>query len=160
MSGPADWYTPRWLLDLATEALGGIGLDPCADAGKRVPAEKHFTLEDDGLNLAWCASTVFVNPPYAAGEIQLWVSRFTDEYFNGCYARGLLLIPNATETRWFARMWRECDAVVFLTGRVAFDAGVGQHVSSNKRGNALAYCGDRARRRLAVFERHGMVVLR
>src|SRR5258708_4523075 len=62
-----EWYTPRWLFD----ALGiKFAIDVCAPLDRThsaVPADRHFTIEDDGLaqpwdGIAWC------NPPYSTPE--------------------------------------------------------------------------------------------
>ena len=59
-------FTPFWVLDLVVEVMGGIDLDPCADPRKRVPATRHFTKEDDGLEQNW-SGRVFLNPPFFLG---------------------------------------------------------------------------------------------
>ena len=58
-------YTPSWLIDLVGAVLGEIEVDPASDPKKRIPAKKHFTLEDDGLSQAWSGS-VYLNPHTAA----------------------------------------------------------------------------------------------
>src|SRR5690606_38163062 len=62
-----EWYTPRWLFD----ALGiRFSIDVCAPLDRTfssVPAERHFTIEDDGLAQPW-EGTVWRNPPYSKPE--------------------------------------------------------------------------------------------
>lgn len=157
-----DWYTPEWLLQLVRDALCDrnalIGLDPCAESDRAVPALKHFTIADDGLALPWKAETVYCNPPYR--NMEPWSTKFLRSYIAGEFQRGLLLGIAATDTCWFRDCWDSADGIVFLTGRVKFRAGVGQQTTTNMRGSVLVYCGDRSRSRLDVFRPHGIVIIR
>lgn len=71
--GTPEWHTPRSILERAEKLLGGIDLDPCAEAARGVPAKTHYTLEDDGLSQAW-SGTVFMNPPYGR-SIGAWTEK-------------------------------------------------------------------------------------
>lgn len=55
-----DWYTPPDML----KALGErYDLDPCSPGAKHwVPADRVFTISDDGLAQPW-DGFVFMNPP-------------------------------------------------------------------------------------------------
>jgi hypothetical protein len=63
-----EYYTPNTpeqpILDLVVKVLGNIRLDPCADAKKNVPADEHWTIEDDSLGAPWEGKT-FLNPPFS-----------------------------------------------------------------------------------------------
>ena len=65
------WRTPNTpaqpIVNLVVECLGGIGLDPTADTGKKIPASRHFTREENCLIQDWICEprTVFLNPPYS-----------------------------------------------------------------------------------------------
>ena len=85
-------YTPSWLIDLVSEVLGEIDVDPAADPNKRVPAKNHFTLEDDGLSQPWSGS-VYLNPPYSGRSIAPWVKHFCVYFHSGAITEGLLLLP-------------------------------------------------------------------
>lgn len=68
-------FTPPAELEKVRKALGGvIGLDPCANPGKTVPARHHITESENCFTSNWGASlfaeneedrTVFMNPPYS-----------------------------------------------------------------------------------------------
>ncbi|HVP45726.1 MAG TPA: hypothetical protein VMT32_04055 [Bryobacteraceae bacterium] len=53
-----EWYTPSHILERTVKVLGSIDIDPCANAGRNVPAGIHFTKEDNGLAHEWqCGSS-------------------------------------------------------------------------------------------------------
>jgi len=55
-----EWLTPPEIV----AALGKFDLDPCSPINRPWPtAEKHYTIEDDGLFLPWFGR-VWMNPPY------------------------------------------------------------------------------------------------
>ena len=67
-SESVEWPTPPEVLEKVLDCLGGIDLDPCADAAHTVPARHHFTTDDDGLTHDW-EGRIFMNPPYGRGVI-------------------------------------------------------------------------------------------
>ena len=55
-----EWYTPKWIFD----RLGiQFDLDPCQPVGgiDWIPANKYYTIEDDGLKQDW-SGNVWLNP--------------------------------------------------------------------------------------------------
>lgn len=81
LSEETEWLTPWTVLDRAVVALAAIDLDPCADAGRHVPAGTHFTVADDGLAQPW-HGRVFLNPPYGR-EVGLWIAKLAAEIAKG-----------------------------------------------------------------------------
>jgi hypothetical protein len=73
------WYTPRWIFD-------GLGIQfdldvaAPADAVSWIPADRHYSVADDGLTQPW-HGTVWCNPPYSAPR--LWCYRWA-EHDSGC----------------------------------------------------------------------------
>ena len=120
-SGDNEWYTPKNIVEAAKAVLGEIDLDPAshADANKVVKAKKFFTAEEDGLKQKW-TGRVFLNPPYA-GEL---IGKFMEKLASAAEAKNIstaiVLVNNATETRWFARLAGVSAALCFPTGRVKF----------------------------------------
>ena len=117
-SNSTEWYTPHSILGKVSEALGGISLDPCSNSHEtpNVPAEYHYTEEDDGLSQPWFG-TVFMNPPYGR-VIADWVIKLVDEYKKGNVIEAIALIPSRTDTRWFRELrdYPRC----FVWGRIKF----------------------------------------
>lgn len=111
-----EHYTPRKVIDLVVACMGGIDLDPCSDPCHHVPAGKHFTIEDDGLNQIW-AGRVYMNPPYGR-KIGQWVEKLAAEYERGNVTEAIALVPARVDTRWWDRL---SDYVVCMViGRLTF----------------------------------------
>ena len=57
--------TPVPIVESARKVLGGIELDPASDAiaNQAVKAERFYTLEENGFDKDWVASTLWLNPP-------------------------------------------------------------------------------------------------
>ena len=111
-----EWKTPKWLLSLIAQCLGGIDLDPCSD-GNHVPAKKHYTIKEDGLFYHWYG-TVYMNPPYGK-DVYKWAYKFHQEHFMKHMSAGIALFSARTDTRWYRllRNYPKC----FLFKRLAFD---------------------------------------
>ena len=143
-----EWYTPEEYLVAVRSACGGrIDLDPfsCRTANRRVKARRYWTESRDAFNQPdWRADSVFMNPPYTGGLVSRAVMRFVDEYTMGAFPVGVVLVNNATETRWFQRALGQANAVCFPAKRIAFYNDDNKHVSGNTRGQAFLLFGDDA----------------
>lgn len=133
-SGTVEWLTPPEII----AALGGhqsFDLDPCTPAHQPYPtARARFTRADNGLIQKW-AGRVWLNPPYANGQIEKWLSRMAE------HDRGTALIFARTETDAFFRfVWERASALLFMRGRINFHFG---QPWTDPRGKQYAV-GDRA----------------
>lgn len=144
-----DWLTPTSLVDRVQEVLGAISLDPCAASGSSpvVPAEAHFTEEDDGLARTWTGS-VYMNPPYGRA-IEKWVKKLVGEYETGAVSEAVTLLPARTDTGWFRRLrpYPRC----FLHGRLTFSG----HENSAPFPSMTVYLGDTPEEFVNVFSEIG-----
>lgn len=115
-SDTPEWYTPKRVIAAVVAAMGGIDLDPCAEAAKSVPAKAHLTEAEDGLTRDW-AGRVYMNPPYGR-PIAAWVDKLVAEYDAGRVTEAVALVPGRIETDWFYAL----DAIWFcnIEGRLAF----------------------------------------
>ena len=158
------WFTPDVYLNAARSALGGsIDLDPFSSeiANTRVRAKVFFTEQTDAFKQDWSAvkaKTCFMNPPYSASLARDAVLRFVAEYQRGAFAAGIVLVNNATETKWFQLMLREAAAVCFTDHRIAFWNADDKAVSGNTRGQAFLYFGENPGAFAAEFAAHGAVL--
>ena len=110
-----EWKTPREVIERILRAFPVIDLDPCAEqaAVKNVPAKRHLTIADDGLEYGW-RGRVFANPPYS--RVQDFADKVAMEAEN--IDEAIILVPARTETKW----WRTIPAthVCFFHGRLKF----------------------------------------
>ena len=150
-SGDNEWYTPPEFIESARKVMGSIDLDPASNshANKTVKASTFFTEEDDGLTKKWFGN-VWLNPPYSS----TLVVSFADKVAEREFEQAVVLVNNATETKWFKTLIDNADAFVFKTGRIKFLKYDGQH-NAPLQGQAFIYFGNNAEQFLAEFEQYG-----
>lgn len=157
-----DWHTPAPYIESARAVMGSIDLDPftSVQANETVKAEHILTEADDALEADWMqfgAETVWMNPPYSAGNSTKAINKFIDEYSHGAFKQGIVLMNNSTDTAWFHNLAADDVAVCFTKGRISFvDAG-GKVSSSNTRGQVFFYFGDNVAEFERVFSAYGRV---
>jgi site-specific DNA-methyltransferase (adenine-specific) len=143
-----SWNTPDELLEPVREFFKGqIGLDPCWNASSITEPKLKFCLDEgqDGLQLGWGRTTVFVNPPWGK-VISLWVQKAVAESEeNG--AGVIMLLPANTDTKaWQNFVFPHAEAICFLRGRVTFldpDTGMPAKQGVTK-GASFVYFGRRS----------------
>ena len=118
-SGENEWYTPLKIIEAAKTVLGGIDLDPASSetANEIVKARTIFTIETDGLTKNWFGK-VWINPPYSQPEISSFSEKIVSEVIN--YESCIVLVNNATETKWFQNIASIASAFCFPVGRIKF----------------------------------------
>ncbi len=107
-----EWYTPPEIF----EGLGTFDVDvasPGAAVVPWVPARRHVTKEENGLDMKHWVGRVWCNPPYGR-DIGKWVERCV------AHGNGMLLVFNRTDTEWGQLALRKCSAALFLRKRVRF----------------------------------------
>jgi len=118
LSSSPKWNTPKTIINKTIQLFGSIDLDPCSNSytNPNVPAERHYTTDDDGLIQPW-HGRVYMNPPYG-NEIGKWTEKLRIEYEEARTTQGIALVPSRTDTEWF----RNLDAFprCFVWGRLRF----------------------------------------
>lgn len=138
-SGENEWYTPSNFIKLAREVMGSIDLDPasCEQANLTVGADVIYTKKNNGLAHDWFGN-VWLNPPYAQPLITQFANKVVEQ--RGNYEQCIVLVNNATETKWFQKIARVASAVCFPTGRVKFYDPYG-NLGAPLQGQAIIYIG-------------------
>src|SRR3954469_1584920 len=107
-----EWYTPPELF----ARLGlTFDLDPASPGPAIVPwvpADRHYTMRDNGLIQPW-EGRVWLNPPYGEPGVS-FIKRMIE------HGDGVMLLPSRTETKIFQSAAASADAVVFIAGRISF----------------------------------------
>ena len=136
-------YTPSWIFDLAIKVMGGIDLDPCADPRKRVPAVRHLTKEDNGLEEGW-SGRVFLNPPFSKSSD--WIKHLCVYRQAGAVTEAVVLVPVMTLTNKSYTLLMDSTASAFcmLRRRLSFlNASYEAMGEMSAFPFALIYVGDR-----------------
>jgi hypothetical protein len=155
-SGDNEWYTPKAYAESARVVMGKIDIDPASSetANKIVKAGKIFTQDNDGLKQDW-SGKLWLNPPYSTGLIDKFAAKTVTEYEQGHISEALVLVNNATETRWFARLCSVATGFCFPTGRVKFWHP--RKKAAPLQGQAVVYFGKHWQRFANEFRQYGIV---
>ena len=104
-----DFYTPKWVFDQMDLKFD---LDVCAPIGGTgiVPANTHYSPEDDGLTSPWFGR-VWMNPPYS--KPNPWVTKFIE------HANGVALVQTS-KGLWFSNLWQNADGVKLMHPKFKF----------------------------------------
>lgn len=154
-----SWFTPPRYLEGVRSVLGRIDLDPfsSAIANQTVKAKHYYTEADNAFDKSWLAGSVFMNPPY--GKLcRSAVEKFTDEFQRGHFKTGIVLVNNATETRFFQLLLETASAVCFTNHRISFYNADGKRISGNTRGQAFFYFGQKRNLFRKTFTQFGSVL--
>lgn len=154
-TGESEWYTPPEYIAAANAVMGRIDLDPASSeiANRIVGATQYYTVDDNGLDKFW-AGKVWMNPPYSIELITKFVNKYAEHVINGDISEGIVLVNNATETKWFAGLVSVSNAIVFTAGRVKFLDPQG-NPGAPLQGQAVLYAGPNPETFIQHFERFG-----
>lgn len=154
-TGENEWYTPKEHIESARKVMGSIDLDPasCEIANNRVRAAKIYTKEDSGLTGEW-SGNVWMNPPYAQPLIQLFSDRVSEQFRLGKIGQAIVLVNNATETKWFQTMAEHSSAACFPKSRIRFLDPEG-NPGAPLQGQAILYFGKNAVEFAEEFSKYG-----
>ncbi|MBT1449844.1 hypothetical protein KJ365_03045 [Glaciecola sp. XM2] len=157
-----SWFTPSTYIDMVRQTIGEIDLDPfsSAQANEVIKAKRYFDETSDAFKQRWFddLGTVFMNPPYSRQLINASVDLFIQHWLKGHISQGVVLVNNATETKWFQALLHEASAICLVNKRIAFENRDGKHVSGNTRGQVFFYFGTHTTKFTRTFSRIGAVL--
>lgn len=156
-SGNNEWYTPWDIVEAARDALGAIDLDPASSdaANEVVKAASYYTLADDGLTKPWCGR-VYMNPPYETGLIERFTARLRECFDRNEVSEAIVLVNNATETKWFQYLVASASMLCLPEGRIRFWSPT-KETASPLQGQAILYFGERREAFAHSFRAFGSV---
>jgi DNA N-6-adenine-methyltransferase (Dam) len=146
-----EWYTPRCFIEHARTVMGTIDLDPFSSpaANQVVKAAYYFDPLTSAFDRPWRSPkqkrqypngvNVWMNPPYGMPLIAQAIDTLGAACHRGDVAQAIVLVNNATETRWFQLLCELGTALCFPRQRIAFTAPDGKAIGGNTRGQAFFY---------------------
>ncbi len=109
-----DWTTPP---DLFAKLDDEFHFQLDAAASDHNTLCKKFLI--DSLKQEWRPGPVFCNPPYGKVEVPLWMNLAWHQFQN--WLRPIvMLVPAATETKWFYTAVQRAHSIRLLKGRLKF----------------------------------------
>ena len=147
--GNDEWLTPKYI----TDDLGPFDLDPCSPINRPWDtANKHYTVEDDGLVQEWKGHFIFCNPPYGT-ETFKWIKKLSEH-------DGIALIFARTDTKGFhSEIFDKADAILFIKGRLRFCTVEGVQAQAAGAPSCLVAYGEEAVKRLERSTIKGRLVM-
>lgn len=153
------WLTPKPVLTTVMAALGisAFTIDAASNGPgtSNVTALTHFTKDDaegGGLMRRWLGSVVWFNPPYKF--ILPWVVKAREAVQQGDARLVIGLLPANVGAKWYHENIVGHAHVLFLRGRLYFDAKPGRPCGPAKDSSMLVIWGgtaDQVRRLAAAF---------
>jgi len=156
-SGENEWYTPEEIIKAVRKTMERIDLDPASTemANEKIKAAKIYTIETDGLTQKW-EGRIFLNPPYASDLIGRFAEKLIKEIRAKHTEAAVVLVNNATETKWFQSLLGMAEAVCFPAGRVRF-WNPRNEKAAPLQGQAVFYFGKHKETFVQAFEGFGLV---
>lgn len=152
-SGENEWYTPPQYIESARRVMGKIDLDPASSecANGVVKAKKYFDEATNGLDKKWHGN-IWMNPPYAQPLIFDFILKLETE----TYDQAIVLVNNATETKWGQKLLELSNAVCFHTARIRFVSPDGELGDAPLQGQMIAYIGANYKGFIQEFKKYGI----
>lgn len=122
-----EWSTPLRIFEPLHEEFG-FTLDVCASLGN-AKCPRFLTRDVDGLSVSWDGETVWMNPPYGRGIIDLWMKKALDSARHGGTTT-VCLVPSSTSAAW----WHDYalkGEIRYVRGRIKFGGATSAAMFSN-----------------------------
>ena len=113
-----EWYTPNIIFNLLGLEFDLDVASPIDNKG-HVPADRKYTIHDDGLSQPWIGR-VWMNPPYS--KPSPWVTKWLE------HGNGIALLPMA-KSKWFNELMQTNAKFVLLPSTFKFESPEGKQLS-------------------------------
>jgi len=155
-SGENEWYTPSRFIESARVVMSVIDLDPASSslANENVKATTYFDEKTNGLEQVWFGN-IWMNPPYAQPLISFFIDKLESETYN----QAIVLVNNATETKWGSKLLKLCSVVCFPTSRIRFIDTDGNEGEAPLQGQMIAYIGSDKNKFITEFSKYGICLI-
>jgi hypothetical protein len=116
-----------------------------------IPAKRHFTITDNGLEQDWSGNFIWMNAPYSKEGLPLWVEKFRQ------HANGICLTFDRTSAGWWQVLCGNADLILQVKQKIQFlrppDEPTG---GKNALGSSLVAYGTRGVEALKNAARNGL----
>lgn len=156
-SGEIEWYTPDCYIVSARKVMGQIDLDPASSeiANKTIKAKKFFDEKSNGLIQKWFGC-IWMNPPYSQSLVGEFISKLETETFE----QAIILVNNATETKWGQKLIDLSNVICFHSGRIKFVSPFTKETNSPLQGQMIAYIGKNYKMFIEEFRQYGVCLVK
>lgn len=113
-----EYGTPDWIFDPLNQEFQ-FTVDP-ASSELLYKCERHWTKKEDGLAQKWRGERLFINPPFDAKDLKLWVPRAYEEFRISKETVSVMLVPVKSDQSWWHEYALKAERR-FIKGRVRFE---------------------------------------
>lgn len=151
---PITWHASSEIIDRAHEVMGSIELDPAgSDFTNQVVRAERFLPAGDGRPQSDWRGNIWLLPPRSLERE--YANQLIEEYKTESVKKAILLVPNQTETGWFALLAQHATSICFASGKMRLEGSNGGQRSI---GMVLIYFGPDVHRFESAFKTVGCFV--
>lgn len=162
-----SWYTPSYIIEMAREVMGSIGLDPASHAIPQawIKAEEYYTERLDGLSRPWYGKC-WLNSPYgktgSRSNQQIWSDRLLEAIRRGYVPEAIMLTKAVPGYKWWDELFngKWPGPVCITRDRISFVRADGTTRGKSKAASSFWYYGPNGDKFNEVFSTIGRVIYR
>lgn len=145
-----EWYTPKYVFDALDCEFDVDVAAPMDLQHVSVPATRFIHLNSLNDHCKW-NGFVWMNPPFGGRNGMVpWIDKFVK------HGNGICFSVDRTSTDWWQDFAEQCDAVLFVRGKIKMIRPDGTKGNGPGNGTALFAIGHKAISALEKAERNGL----